>query len=812
MPTFGNEPFGSGRFGQGSWARRVLWGNVPGLWQAEDAGQGDVLQRLLGTWADELEAVRDQIAALPAQRDPFLVRGQLGTEEWLYFESATWVTDATYGPVVVLREPALASAFPYGDEGFGVAWAPYAAISRMAPQWWVAWQGARYRVVNVRTRLFDAAAPAQSEANEVWLAGVPLGLWPTVQYGVTVGQGDGTQAPPVALPGAPWRLRPMDTTGALAPAAAGLTLWYTSLLLGPGMALVDVPNDPYDGLGVLYFVDPGTGEADLGEARGTVDYERALASPDWAGTWDRPVTGTPIVADWRVAGYYVMARPPSLLDVLAKDFGFENDANDPESVQRATIAHAHKYFGLKATGESYRIRGEVSGFEVAARTLYLLADAGFAALLPAPTVHHVGDKWYTTVAPRALRFDDIRADVRFYDWREAVEAARYKPLVDDCFLYEDYSVAGHSTAMGFALDVLQGYAYPGRDPATVVAVRDLTAAEAAAWGLMGGHLVTVSVLQEALADIGAVRKGAFGLTAYDRAGGVPPAWADGVWWIDGEAGRVTDPGDAARWHWDVVIGQDPSAAAPLVGADVALRYWPELLVTSGYCCSNRIRVEITPIAGAWGAEAYFGTGLPLDEAVRRLIAKIEATLVPIHVRVSEYVLVYQTLIGVGAPTVAGGALQETLVTVVPCTDTFDLPGWPADLLPLDGHVLPVAGSLVLTSQHVLGAVQAGATVTHAFDVRDLTGASEVLLTVEQRGDLNEIGEGQTIWLDVDGDTPWELVNVRTGFDDLTWRVAPGGGAVDVTSLLAGAGAVTLKASATAAVANGEVRFTFTITR
>ena len=46
MPTFGNEPFGSGRFGLGSWARRVLWGNVPGLWQAEDVALGDVLQRL----------------------------------------------------------------------------------------------------------------------------------------------------------------------------------------------------------------------------------------------------------------------------------------------------------------------------------------------------------------------------------------------------------------------------------------------------------------------------------------------------------------------------------------------------------------------------------------------------------------------------------------------------------------------------------------------------------------------------------------------------------------------------------------------
>lgn len=811
MPTFGNEPFGSGRFGQGSWARRVLWGNVPQLWQAEDAGQGDVLQRLLGTWADELEGVRDQIAGLPAQRDPFQVRGQLGTEEWLYFESVTWGTDATYGPVAVLREPALASAFPYGDETFGV-WAPYAAISRMAPQWWVEWGGARYRVVNVRTRNFDAAAPTQSEANEVWMAGVPIGLWPAEQFGVAVGVGDNTQTPPVALPGAPWRLRPMDTTGALTPAAAGVVLWYSSPWWVDRVALVDVPHDPYDGYGTLCFVDPGTGEADLAAVRGTVDYERAVVSPDWTGTWDLPLTGTPITADWRVAGYYVAARPASLLDVLAKDFGFENDANDPESVQRATIAHSHKYFGLKATGESYRIRGEVSGFAVAARALYLISDAGFVGLLPAPALHHVGDRWYTTLAPRAVRFDDIHADVRYYDWRDAVEADRWKTLVDHCFMYEDFSPSGLSVGLAFALDVAQGYGHPYRDPARVVAVRDLTVAEAAGYNLMGGHLVTVSILQEALADFRGVRKGIFGLSAYDRAGGVPPARGDAVWWIDAEVGAVVDPLDPLRWHWDVVIGQDPAALAPTVGADVAVRYWPELLADCGYCASNRIRVEIAPQGGPWGADTYFGFGLPLDAAVRRLIAKIEATLVPIHVRVAEYALVYATTIGVGAHGVAVDELVETFVTMLPFTDTFDLPGWPADLWPLDGHVLPVTGALVLTSQHVLLAVQAGATVTQAMAMADVAGATSVLLTVEQRGDLNEIGEGQTIWLDVDGDTPWELATVRTGFDDLTWRVAPGGAAVDVTSLIEGAAAVTLKASATAVVANGEVRFTFTITR
>ena len=664
MPTFGGEPFGSGRFGRGSWAKRVLWGNVPGEWQGEDALRGDVLQRLLGTWADELELIRDQIRELPHQRDPYYARGSVGTEEWLYFTSAVQATDTDYGTVTVLSEPALVGSFPFTLTASPPGWVPYAPITKIAPTWQAEWHGAKYRVVNVRTRMYDAGTPAWSDPNEVWLTGVPLGSWPAARYGYVVGT-CGTSASATAvltLPDAPFRCA-RNATPAPTPwlqADAGLEVRYTSTSTGLVTSLYDVPHVPYDGYGHLCPAGVAPGTINPGYELGVVDYERGEATIDLTTASDTIVALSPIVADWTADGYYVACRPASLLDSLAKDFGFANDANDPESVQRATIAHSHKYFGLKATADSYRIRGEVSGFEVVATPLHLLADPGFVALLPASSVFYAGGKWYTTVAPRCLRFDEIGADVSYWDRYDST----YKTLIDNCFLFEDVSAGGLSIGQAFALDVSQGYAYPGgsieygsaRTPATVVSVTDLTKAEAALYNLPGGHRIVVSILKEAYADFHVFRKGAFGLTVYDRSAGVPPALDDFVWWIDESLGVIDDPGfPTTRSYWTVVIGQITTAATPAVGVDVAVRYCPDLLADScGFCRSNRMRVEITPILGAWGAESYYGAGVGMGSAVDRLIAKVETLLIPLHVRVLEYALITPVVMGGPALTVVAG--------------------------------------------------------------------------------------------------------------------------------------------------------------
>jgi hypothetical protein len=650
MPPFGNESFGGGRFGRGAWARRVLWGNVPGQWQAQDALLGDPLQDLLGTWADELEGLRDQVTALPDQRDPYLVRGTASATEWLYFTSATWSTDPDYGPVCVLAEPALATGFPLTPIANAGAWTPYSAIDAIGPGWLARGAGiGEVRVVRVKTRAFDAVYTTLSDANAVTVAGAPLGAWPADQYGVTIGLGNGgwgttTQAV-VVLPGAPLRLRP-NATAAPTPwliADAGLTVRYESALFNTVVPLYDVPAVPYDGTGTLCVALNAT-DIDPTAVRGAVNYETGAVTLALA-TFDIISAGVPITADWHAAGFYLAFSPPALLPRLARDFGFEVDAYDPEAVQRSTVAHAASYLGQKAAWDSYRIRGAIAGFTVDAQALYALADATMAAGLPADAVFTSGGLWYTTIAPRLVRFDDIAADARVYN----AFTGAWDALVDDAAICLDYSADGLSTGQAFALDVAQGRA-PGRAVVTVTSARALTTAEAAARNLPGGAFVTVKVLKAAKADFTVTRAATFGLS-YLATATAAPALADPVWWIDRDEGVAADA-DPLYWQWTVCIGLAPTAPLPAGTGWVAVRYDPGLTVRDcAYCRTHRVRLAITPAPGPYGAEALYGSPTAVDEAARRLIGAISSQLLPIHVRVLEYALVWDAPITVGVPTV-----------------------------------------------------------------------------------------------------------------------------------------------------------------
>jgi hypothetical protein len=790
-----------------------LWSNVPGLLRSEDTAAGGYLEKLLKAYGDELEWMRARIGEIGVQRDPFLCRGRDGEGRWYYFTATEVATGTPYGTVLVLREPAVATAFPFEPGTNPPEWTPYAPVTEIGPGWACDWQGSRRQVVAVRTREYDGLTPALSVANEVWLASAPSEAWPFVRYGVQIGQGDGTDQPTVTLPDAPWRMQ-RNATAAPLPwltSQAALIVRYPSVGAGAVVALYEVPSDPYDGTGRLYPEDAlNPGEIDVTtypSGLGTVDYERAVVTVDLSPAGDTAALGDPITADWRVDGYYLQFFRPSLLTWLAKDFGFNNDENDPEPVQRATIAHATTYLGMKATWDSYRVRGEISGFWVNVQALHTLYDEGFAALLPADRVYRYGSLWYTTVEPRACRFDDIAADVLVYD----PEDGEYLQLVDDCFIYEDYTLDGMSTGMAFAMDVAQGFYYPGREPVVVTAVERATEASLSALGLGDGIIVTMRILKEQYADFN-IRRGVFGLTAYDKLGGVPPDPVDFVWWIDADLGVTADV-DPECWIWRVLVGQDSTGVQPAVGADIAVRYWPDLLADDcGFCRSNRIRVEIEPLDGPRGALSMYDDWGGVDAAAERLINKIKATLVPIHVRVMEYVLVSLTEITVPPVTLSGG-IEIEFVTVVPFAEHFDMPGIIGDVLPLDGVVTPVAGELVITAQYEQTGVDLGNTVSMTVDPTDFMGATEIRLTVAQRGDLNEVGETQAVWIeDAGAVTVWSATGLASGFDDMVWRDHPSVTSIDVTSLLAGVSPVTLRASGTAAVGVGEVRWTFVVTR
>ncbi|MFA4971267.1 MAG: hypothetical protein WC683_01555 [bacterium] len=808
-----SEP-GFGFFGKGFWGRRVLWDNVP-IQQRELDAHG-YLEQLLGIYGDELEAFLGAIGQLPIQRDPYEARADSTESEWFYVgEARAWASDV-WGSVTRLIGEADFSQMPNTGDPLAAPvgpadrypWYPYAPISSTA-RWWRttipavddvtgAEDPTEYKVALVRTRSFDQAAiyaAGRSLANEVWVQGGELALpfqrpagWVVTGNaatdagvfgsGVPVGRGDGTAVPPVTLPGPLVRLR-SNTTGTALGAAIVLDILTDA---GP-LRLYDVP-DPTPDTGTLYrAVDPMNPVAlDLVNPLGTVDYLGGTLVPDLGLLGVYSIYDVPMTAHWLARGYYLQFMPPRVLDHLAKDYGFDNDRNDPEDRQRAAIAHLWQYFGCKGAQDAYRIRGEISLFDVVVQGLWHICDADLAAMLPAAHVFEYGGTWYTDLEPRSLRFDDIRGDEQYYDTFDhdpiLFPSPAWLTLADRAYLYEDAAMTdGMSVGLAFALDVTQGYygqvsevdPLP-RTPAIIIAADALSATEAASMNLAAGYRVTVEMMR-CQADAFSFRRGNFGLTVYEH-GVTPPALDDQVYWIDYEdaAWTVTAPvpgfPDQDVGRWTVIVGTGVGATVPGPGAHVAVRYWPE--VDKGDCCycrSYRVRVLIEPKAQAYD---HYGTDAEMQVAIARLQAKIEDKLLPIHARVAEWVVTTE---------------------------------W--DLTMLD----MLAGRLsekVLTGGEFL----------------DLGISGRVLLTMEQRGELAAPGNGHRLRiLQIGGGAVFPTVDtgalpVQSGVNDpVTWYPVAGWVDRDITdSVDDEVDGVRVRAEGFGAITYGDVRWTFRVTR
>jgi len=550
---------GSGFFGQGAWGRKVFWSKIPVLQQ--DLDVDEYLELLLKTWGDESETFLQQIGELPLQREPYEVRAHEGTDEWFYFTEAFAYIDDDLGSVIRLVGEKDYTIMPNHDEddiptadaavlAEWWAWWPYAPISKTARWWETSWDDATYTVARVRTRSFDwpetPYRAATSQANEVWLSGNDLHIgfdyfnddisWRTDW--TSIGTGDGSATPTVALPYLPARIQ-YNTTGSAPWLTADAMLRVRLDLTGGGADydLYDVPDGTATETGNLYPESGTPGQIDTTTSHGTINYQTGELLIDLAAAGDTAVSGVSIDGKWYVRGYYLPFYPPRIIDRLSKDFGFDNDKNDPEAVQRSTIANITKYHGLKATQDSYRIRGEISLFDVYARSLWRMYDSALWGSLPASNKFIYHSEMYTDVEPRHIKFDDIAADQQFFDVN-LVPPGTWVTILDNSMMYTDGSTDGYSTGLAYGLDVAQGYygrvsplSATFRDPAGIVSSTQLTNVEAAAFGVVAGYRVVVRDMrcQDRAFNFNA---GSFGLTEYDKAEGVAPELADSVLWID----------------------------------------------------------------------------------------------------------------------------------------------------------------------------------------------------------------------------------------------------------------------------------------
>jgi hypothetical protein len=760
-------------------------------------------------------------------------------------------------------------------------WYPYEPIGDVARWWKVqiptvndvtgAEEVVELEVAQARTRNFDQTLiynPTLSLGNEVWVRGGDLVLpfmrpagWiidplPTAdntagKVGVPIGLGDGTQAPTVVLPGPRQRLQynisPQPTFPIMVDFLCNAARLVIDVPLQGGgtLRLYDLPTllFPTGGdadVGALHREDPlNPGFLEWANPMGSVDYLAGTVSIDFGlnalGYFS--LFDGPIAAFWQARGYYLPFRPPRTIDELARDYGFENDRNDPEDRQRAAIAHLWQYFGCKGAQDAYRIRGEISLFNVNVSALWHLCSADLAMTLPSDHVWMYGADYYTDLDPRSIRFDDIRADEQYYDTFDhdpLFPSPAWLTLADRAQMFlDDGELDGMSAALAFGLDVTQGYYAPvsetdatPRTAVDVISVDPLLPAEAAAFGLPAGYRVTLEMMR-CQAEAFHFKKGAFGLTVYDP-GVTPPAFTDTVYWIDIEESVWTrtsnnwaattayalgdhvysSVGDGYECTWAGISGVGEPVWDTGIGATTAdgAVIWTRVVKPA---LADRDVGRWTVIIGTGVGATIFSPG---DHVAVRYYPEVDhgdccycrsyKVRVEIEPMAQAYTY-YET--------------EDAMLAAVERLKTKIL----AQLIPIHARV----AEWVVTTEFsfTMGGVQTGWVDTRVMDPDewvDMGPSARVELTIEQRGDLGGFFGQQMLTIQDGGGVPLvgPLAAPLVGFVDLVnWHPVVTVGPIvwtnrDVTADLNGVVGTSVIAASAPVSAAGDVRWTFRVTR
>jgi len=89
-----------------------------------------------------------------------------------------------------------------------------------------------------------------------------------------------------------------------------------------------------------------------------------------------------------------------LLQYLGSTIDVTIDDSEPEEFQRSLVGNAIQYYQIKGTGQAYKIRGKISGFDVTVENLYKLGD-DLVSAFPSDDLFEVppGSGTYFTVSP-----------------------------------------------------------------------------------------------------------------------------------------------------------------------------------------------------------------------------------------------------------------------------------------------------------------------------------------------------------------------------------------------------------------------------
>ena len=382
----------------------------------------------------------------------------------------------------------------------------------------------------------------------------------------------------------------------------------------------------------------------------------------------------------------VDANAPSMITLLAPDFGITVDTQKSEARQRAWVRFITLWIDKKGHPESYAIIGALSGFDVTAETLFHVSlDFSFA--IPPASLFELGDAGVGRLGTDGhlslgtggrVRFDSgpiFPPGVAQFTAGDAGKLIRISgtpavPANDKLYQIENVLSA---KAVEFRLS----------DTATLPDLRTLT------WAVVGLY-TTLPPLQPRFDEINGdllvsiVPPGAFGLDMYcwettpvpfstDVAltisavapvslniwqvtvTGVPPNSANvvvavGSWEIEDSTGTAffleTVPADSLLGPWTFLVN---SSIAPATGAAI-LRYVCQLQLSCDYCQSYKVLFTIVPDG------ILADVGVAVERVYERVLEDLALEAKPAHVQ-----LVQRLQVNIGAQL----ALRATTQQIVP---------------------------------------------------------------------------------------------------------------------------------------------------
>lgn len=420
----------------------------------------------------------------------------------------------------------------------------------------------------------------------------------------------------------------------------------------------------------------------------------------------------------RSIGSKLDVRPPDILSLLGDDLGLLVDRADPPDYTRRALWRAPLIKALKVSKRLFSLVGKLYGFDVDLQVPYCISEEIYNNLLitnPQETykfnIDGV-DKFFTTIDPKAFRYDKLKADVIMADRKEPLELpTTFSTPVQDsngfyCIRIDEAAWLVFNAGNG------SGFQFIDEDGDVYFVEKDYfpeeeTVPVAGPTELLNGTYGSMGRVRSGSVSIEFTTTGGVTLTYTDNGDGTfnnPVTGLPTTGSLDYDTGAFSSllieniqPGS------DLVIrGQGPglcvlgpkggSEPEPPTGTNGTLVILLTLACSADYRRASMYIIDVSP------NEVLSESGANLNRLIDRTIEKINA-FIPMHIRVVEtsYVLTPVT----NQPSVGPNSSIVSSLTVLMESLSVDFLSGPlfdrviADVQPVDQGAWRISSSLTI---------------------------------------------------------------------------------------------------------------------